>query len=145
MRLFPGRRPAPTTPSRLLSHRRGWRERGKQAAVALALVGSALVAGPVAPATAVATPAPAPLVTAAPEPVRVPVVDRQAEQALGARLATEYAGAVQATDVERLVRRVVRQLRREASPPERLLHTAEAMCRRALTDFLARGVPLALS
>lgn len=102
------------------------------------MVGSTFFAGPVASATAAAPPTPIRVLAGAPGST----VSSDAERALGARLATEYAGAVPAADVETLVRRVSRQLRRDASPPERLLRTAEAVCRRALTDYLARGVPL---
>ncbi len=67
---------------------------------------------------------------------------RDAERALGARLALGYAGAVSAADVEALVREVGRQLREDASPSDQLLQTTEAVSRRALTDFLTRGTPL---
>ena len=62
--------------------------------------------------------------------------------ALGAHLAVEYAGAVPSIQVEALVRRVTAELTRAASPPDRLLHTTEAVCRSRLTDHLARGTDL---
>ncbi|GAB2777076.1 hypothetical protein GCM10027020_33040 [Nocardioides salsibiostraticola] len=117
---------------------RGWASRSKQAAVAVVLVGSTLFAGPVPTASAVSSPDPVRVMVAAPGAA----VSSDAERALGARLAVEYSGAVPAADVESLVRRVSRRLRKDASPPERLLSTAEAICRRALTDYLARGVLL---
>lgn len=116
-----------------------WRWRLRQAAVALVLVGSTVFTGPTPSASAAIT---------APDPVRVLVatpdasVSNDADRILGARLAVEYAGAVPARDVESLVRRVSRRLRVEGSPSERLLGTCEAICRRALTDYLARGVVL---
>ena len=67
---------------------------------------------------------------------------RDAERALGARLALGYAGAVPAADVEALVQEVRRQLREDASPSDRLLQTTEAVSRCALTEFLTRGTPL---
>ena len=67
---------------------------------------------------------------------------RDAEWALGARLALGYAGAVPAADVEALVREVSRRLHESASPSDQLLQTTEAVSRRALTDFLTRGTPL---
>ncbi|MGB3829199.1 MAG: hypothetical protein WA962_10530 [Ornithinimicrobium sp.] len=67
---------------------------------------------------------------------------RDAERALGARLALGYAGAVPADDVEALVREVRRQLREDASPSDQLLQTTEAVSRSALTEFLTRGTPL---
>lgn len=116
-----------------------WTARSKRTAVAFVLVGSAFFAGPVPVATAGGTGSYSGNGTvAAPEAND----SSDAERTLGERLAVEYAGAVPAADVESLVRRVSRQLRREASPPERLLGTSEAICRRALTDYLARRVQL---
>lgn len=124
---------------RWIGDRRGlWLSRGKQAVAALVLVNAAYFTGSASPAAASATPVQVDTTVTASEAAS----PGDLERALGARLATEYTGAVPAGDVESLVRGVGRQLRREASPPERLLHTTEAVCRRALTDFLARGVPL---
>lgn len=117
---------------------RGWSTRAKQSAVALLLVGSTFFAGIGPSIAAAASPALDRAVGTAPESAMA----SDAEQALGGRLALEYAGAVPAAEVKALVGRVSRRLRRDSSPPERLLHTAEAVCRRALTDYLARGVPL---
>ncbi len=108
------------------------------ATVAMALVTSTLLVTPVLSADA-ATPA---VALRARDPSPAGAVSTSPEMLLSARLATEYAGAVPAASVESLVRGVSRQLRRDASPPERLLRTTEAVCRRALTDFLARGVRL---
>ena len=104
----------------------------------MVLVGSTLFAGPVPVASAESSPDPVRAMVAAPGSA----VSSEAERALGARLAVEYAGAVPAADVESLVRRVSRRLSKQASPPERLVQTTEAICRRALTDYLARGVLL---
>ncbi len=118
---------------------RALNKRTRLSAVALVLVGSTFFAGPLPGANAA---------QASPTPVRVMVapdtaaVTSDAERALVARLAVEYAGAVPAADVKSLVRGVSRRLRQESSPPERLLRTVEAVCRRALTDYLARGVLL---
>ncbi len=106
--------------------------------MALALVASTIFAGPVSSAAAVASSSPVRVVVGGQEATE----SGDAERALGARLAAEYAGAVPAADVESLVRGVSRQLRRDASPADLLLHTTEAVSRRALTDFLARGVLL---
>ena len=65
------------------------------------------------------------------------------ETALGCILATEYVGAVPPAEVDSLVHRVAVRLRREGSPDERLTRTTEAVCRRALTDHLARSAGLA--
>ncbi len=112
--------------------------RGKQAAAALVLLGSVLVAGPDTSAAAAAPPVSMrPTVTAPDSSVTI-----GSERVLAARLAVEYAGAVPAVEVESLVHGVSRQLRRDASPPERLLRTVEAVCRSALTDHLARGTRL---
>ncbi|WP_091117506.1 hypothetical protein [Nocardioides psychrotolerans] len=62
-------------------------------------------------------------------------------KALAARLSLEYNGAVSGREVEQLVRRVTRELRRGHVSTGRLLDVAEAQCRRELTDRLARGVP----
>lgn len=102
--------------------------------MALVLIGSGFFAGPAPAAFA----APDRSLAAAP----TTLVVTEPERALGAHLAVEYAGAVPAVDVESLVREVSRQLRQDSSPPARLLATTEAVCRRALTDYLARGVPL---
>lgn len=141
MKGIPDPRTSPASqPRRAVRDRlRGWSATGKRAVVTFVLVGSALFAGQAPSATA----APAPL---APVRMVLPTPGPSAEtdelRQLGARLALEYAGAVRAADVESLVRAVSRQLREVSSPPDRLLRTTEAVCRRALTDFLARGVPL---
>lgn len=120
-----------------------WTARSKQGVVALVLVGSAVFAGPVPDAAAEA---PGRVTSTATTfdtgGERTDENDNDGEQALGALLAVEYAGAVAAPDVEALVCRVARRLRLDASPPELLLRTTEAVCRRALTDFLARRVAL---
>ncbi|MGB7981368.1 MAG: hypothetical protein WCF36_11325 [Candidatus Nanopelagicales bacterium] len=121
---------------------------GKRAAAAVVLVSSALLAGPSSSAAALAPSAPGALAPSARSGLVAPTpgatASRDAELALGARLATEYAGAVPAGDVESLVRSVSHQLRRDAKLADRLPHAIEAVCRRALTDFLAVGVPLPL-
>jgi len=62
---------------------------------------------------------------------------RHGAERLASRLSLEYAGAVPATQIDTLVHRVVHDLRRERSPRGRLLTTAEAVCRRQLTDLRA--------
>lgn len=111
-----------------------------RAAAAFILAASSILAGPISSAAALAATEPAGVAATAPEATE----SRDAERALGARLATEYAGAVPADDVESLVRGVSRQLRRNAKLADRLPSGIEAVCRRALTDFLAVGVPLPL-
>ncbi len=112
--------------------------RGKAVAAALVLAASALFAGPAAEATAQASQSRTHQLVEAPGAVE----QRDAERALGARLALGYAGAVPAADVEALVREVSRRLRQDASPSNQLPDTTEAVARRALTDFLTRGTPL---
>ncbi|QYJ02649.1 hypothetical protein KUV85_09875 [Nocardioides panacisoli] len=109
-----------------------WRTRGRRAAAALALTAATLVAG-AAPSSALAPDG----ALAAPA-----ASESTGEESLRARLTAEYAGAVPAADVASLVAGVTDRLQQDASPTERLLRTAEAICRRALTDHLARGVPL---
>ncbi|MGB7819522.1 MAG: hypothetical protein WBL35_12440 [Ornithinibacter sp.] len=112
--------------------------RGRSAAASLALVTSALVAGPASGASAAESATLERTVVVASASTEL----RDAESALGARLALGYAGAVPAADVEALVREVSRQLHESASPSDQLLQTTEAVSRRALTDFLTRGTPL---
>lgn len=112
--------------------------RGKKAAAALVLVVSTLVAGPASSASAGAWAGSERMVVEAPADSGL----RDAERALGARLALGYAGAVSAADAEALVREVRRQLCENALPSDQLLQTTEAVSRRALTEFLARGTPL---
>ncbi len=108
------------------------------AAVLVLLVAAATAAGPASPAAGGTSTTAQHTVVAAPATTGL----SDAEQALGARLALGYAGAVPAADVEALVRQVGHQLRENASPRSQLLHTTEAISRRALTDFLTRGTPL---
>ena len=132
---------ADATPRRGAAHHsQAWIASGKQAAVALALVGSTVFAGPVPQAAAAPSAPSSDRLASSTTPDAAD--ENEGEQALGALLATEYAGAVTAPDVEALVRRVGHRLRQDASPPERLLRTTEAVSRRALTDFLARRVAL---
>jgi len=112
--------------------------RGRSAAAGFALVASALVSGPASGAGAAESATLEPTVVVASASTEL----RDAEWALGARLALGYAGAVPAADVEALVREVSRQLHESASPSDQLLQTTEAVSRRALTDFLTRGTPL---
>ncbi len=131
--------PAPSTSRRTVRNRLGaLAPRGKRVATALVLVASALVESPASSATAATSATSEPLVVVAPETTGL----RDAERALGARLALGYAGAVPAADVEALVREVSLELRADASPSHQLLQTTEAVSRRALTDFLTRGTPL---
>lgn len=110
----------------------------RRAAAAIALIASTIVAGP-ADSTAADAPGLGALTTdESAHPYR-------AEQALTARLAAGYAGAVPAADVEALLLAVSVRLRAEPRTAEaHLLDTAEAVSRRALTDFLTRGTPLPL-
>lgn len=117
---------------------RRWRARSKQVVAAFVLVASTSFVGLASPADAIVSPV-TPHRLASRLEAAVP---SDAERALGARLAMQYSGAVPAADVELLVRRVGLRLRAEASPSQRLLRTTEAVARRALTDYLARGVPL---
>ena len=114
-----------------------WLRSSRSAAVAVVLIG----------ATLVSTPAPAGAESAPQTPLRVTGASSSPaswseQRMLGRSLATEYAGAVPAVEVRALVLRVTAQLQREASPSEHLMRTVEAVCRRALTDYLARGTSL---
>ncbi len=131
--------PAASAPRTATSPAPGSRKPGrKRAAAALVLVASTLFAGPPSSAAPLAPSEPAGLAATAPGAT----ASRDAEQALSARLATEYAGAVPAPDVESLVRGVSQELRGSTTLADRLPYAIEAVCRRALTDFLAVGVPL---
>ena len=107
-------------------------------AASLALAGPLAPAGATAPAASSAS-GPATAVATA---TRTVGVSAEAEQALVDRLTVEYVGAVGSDDVDTLVAAVLRDLRAAASPAEHLLRTTEAVCRRALTDYLARGTLL---
>ena len=131
--MTPALRPRRST--RVAGRLRVLSQRGKRAAVTAALVGATLIAGPL-PAAEATTTAPA---TSLLDGDRV---SAKQEDELAAGLAAEYIGAVPAADVTGLVHRVSRQLRADGSPPRLLLRTTEAVSRRALTDHLARGVPL---
>ena len=61
---------------------------------------------------------------------------------LAQALQVEYAGAVPAEEVSALVRGVAARLEADGPGARLLLRTTEAASRRALTDHLARGVPL---
>ncbi|MEP7739044.1 hypothetical protein ABKW28_15430 [Nocardioides sp. 31GB23] len=113
--------------------------RGRRAAATVLLVGATLLAGPL-PAAGAATPATAPGLVAG---------DVSRDGAAGSdvvelaeALQVEYAGAVPAEEVSALVRGVAARLEIDGPGAGLLLRTTEAASRRALTDHLARGVPL---
>lgn len=135
---FATRSPGRRAGGHVLSDRlRTWAWKGRRTAVAFVLAGAIFVSGPAASATGNAA-APTQVRSGASAPRDTTADDTEA--ALGARLAMGYAGAVPSTQVRVLVHRVITELIRDASPPARLLQTAEAVCRRELTDHLARGL-----
>jgi hypothetical protein len=100
------------------------------------MVGAALLAGPLPAAEAGPT-------TSAPAPGLVEEAAGSTGLAeLAEALSVEYTGAVPAGQVAATVHGVASQLRADAPAPALLLRTTEAASRRALTDHLARGVPL---
>ena len=84
-----------------------------------------------------------PISTRAIGPARTVADRRHDAERLASRLSLEYAGAVPATQIRTLVHCVVHDLRSSGSPRGWLLTTAEAVCRRQLTDLLAAHRPAA--